>query len=67
MIFDLESDPIKELDSIENIDALMKLDTFVNTGFIMSISYNEIVGETKFIKRNQIFTNEYNNLFFEKQ
>jgi len=51
MIFALDSDPIKELDTIENIDTLMKLDTFVNTGFIMSISYNEIVGETKLIKR----------------
>jgi len=40
MIFDLDSNPIKEVASIESIDQLFKPDHFVNTGFIMSISLN---------------------------
>ena len=67
MIFDLDTDPIREIDSIENIDMLMKPDTFVNTGFIMSISHNFVdVEEVKCVKRRQMFTNEYSNLMFEK-
>ena len=66
MIFDLDSDPIREVDSIENIDALMRLDTFVNTGFIMSISFNAVKKDEQFFKRVQIFTNEYCNLLLAK-
>lgn len=67
MIFDLDTNPIREVDSIEHIDTLMKPDTFVNTGFIMSISHNLIdENEVKCVKRRQIFTNEYTNLLFEK-
>ena len=38
MVFDLDAKPPKEVDTIENIDQLMKPDSFCNTGFIMSIS-----------------------------
>ena len=67
MVFDLDSTPIKEVDSIEGIDQLMKPDTYVNTGFIMSISHNLPAGEERALKRVQIITNEYCNLLFEKQ
>ena len=67
MIFDLDSDPIKEIDTIENIDMLINPDEMVNTGFIMSTSCIEKEEEHEQIKRTQIFTNEYFNLLFEKQ
>ena len=66
MVFDLDSTPIKEVDSIEGIDQLMKPDTYVNTGFIMSISHNLPAGDEQALKRVQIITNEYCNLLFEK-
>lgn len=68
MIYDLDSliPHPKEVDSIEGIDQLMRPDTYVNTGFIMSISHNETRDEITFRKRVQIFTNEYQNLLFEK-
>ena len=60
MIFDLDSSPIKEVESIENIDALMQPDTFVNTGFVMAICYNhrDTVG-TNCFRRRQLHTNEF--------
>ena len=42
MIFDLDARPPKEVDTIENIDQLMKPDSFCTTGFIMSISRNVV-------------------------
>lgn len=48
MIFDLDSDPIREVDSIEGIEQLMNPDTFVNTGFIMSISQNKYNDEERY-------------------
>ena len=69
MIYDLDSliPHPKEVDSIEGIDQLMKPDTYVNTGFIMSASTNEIWEGDQFLRRIQIFTNEYCNLLFEKR
>lgn len=69
MIYDLDSliPHPHEVDSIEGIDQLMKPDTYVNTGFIMSISHNASENGIDFRKRIQIFTNEYQNLLFEKQ
>ena len=67
MIFDLDSYPIKEVDSIENIDQLIDPDAFVNTGFIMSMSHKAVNDETNFIRRVQLFTNEQCNLLFEKK
>ena len=42
-------------------------DCMVNTGFIMSASTNEIWEGEQFLRRIQIFTNEYCNLLFEKR
>lgn len=67
MIFDLDSSPIAEVDSIENIDQLINPDAFVNTGFIMSMSHKAVNDETNFTKRVQLFTNESCNLLFEKK
>ena len=39
----------------------------VNTGFIMSSSKTEVACDKVFLRRNQIFTNEYVNLLFEKR
>ena len=39
----------------------------LNTGFIMSSSLNYFNEEIKCIRRDQIFTNEYVNLMFEKR
>ena len=67
MIFDLDSTPIKEVESIENIDSFTIPDTTVNTGFIMSTSKTGIdKDENPYILRNQIFTNEHVNLIFQK-
>jgi len=41
MIFDLDSSPIQEVSSIENIDSFQDPDATLNTGFIMSTSKNE--------------------------
>jgi len=38
MIYDLQTTPVQEVDSIENIDQLLPPDEMVNTGFIMSSS-----------------------------
>ena len=46
---------------------MMKPDTYVNTGFIMSISHNASENGIDCRRRIQIFTNEYQNLLFEKQ
>ena len=67
MIFDLDARPPKEVDTIENIDQLMKPDSFCNTGFIMSISRNVVREEMQIPQRKQIFTNEYCSLLFEKK
>ena len=67
IVFDLDSSPIKEVDSIENIDQLSQPDSCINSGFIMSISHNAYHEDVKYLKRTQIFTNEFSNLFFEKQ
>lgn len=67
MIFDLDSDPIKEVASIESIDQLFRPDFYCNTGFIMSISYNARRDDINYLKRVQIFTNEYCNLIFAKE
>jgi hypothetical protein len=65
MIFDLDSTPIKEVESIENIDSFTIPNTTVNTGFIMSTSKDGIdKDENPYILRNQIFTNEHVNLIF---
>ena len=66
MIYDLDSlIPFpKEVDSIEGIDQLMKPDTYVNTGFIMSVSHNKTENGVVFRERIQIFTNELQNLLF---
>ena len=38
MIYDLDAEPIQEVDSIENIDQFQTPDQMINTGFIMSSS-----------------------------
>lgn len=58
---------MEEVESIENIDELQNPDEMVNTGFIMSSSKTEVAGDKVFLRRNQIFTNEYVNLLFEKR
>ena len=50
-IFDLDSDPIKEIETIENIDMLVNPDEMVITGFIMSTSCIEKEEEHEQIKR----------------
>jgi len=40
MLFDLDSNPIKEVGAIENIEMMQDPDALVNTGFIMSSSMN---------------------------
>ena len=67
MIFDLDSEPIMEVNSVENIDQLAKPDSFTNTGCIMSISTNALHEGEKVIERVQVFTNENANLLFEKR
>lgn len=68
MIFDLDSFPIKEVESIENIDSFMDPNTTINTGFIMSTSKTkEDDDENKYLFRNQLFTNEHVNLLFQKK
>mmetsp|Transcript_42077 Transcript_42077/g.55430 ORF Transcript_42077/g.55430 Transcript_42077/m.55430 type:complete len:159 (-) Transcript_42077:2279-2755(-) len=65
MIFDLDS--MQEVNSIENIDQLQNPDKMVNTGFIMSSSKSEMWEDEMFLRRIQVFTNEYVNLLFEKK
>ena len=65
IIFDLDS--MDEVNSVENIDQLQDPDRVVNTGFIMSSSKNEMWEDYPFLRRIQIFTNEYVNLMFEKR
>ena len=38
IIYDLDSNPIKEIDTIESMDMLQNPDEVVNTGFILSTS-----------------------------
>ena len=66
MLFNLDTQPIEEVDSIEDIDQLQRTDAMLNTGFIMSASHNDYKYDEKYIRRIQIFTNEYVNLLFEK-
>ena len=66
MVFDLDSNPFKEVDSIERIDQVMSPDTFVNTGFINSTSENKYAEEVKYAHRRQVIGNEYCNLLMEK-
>ena len=42
MIYDLDSTPIKEVESIENIDTFTDPNTTLNTGFIMSTSKTKV-------------------------
>ena len=51
MIFDLESQQVKEVDSIENIDMLQDPDNMVNTGFIMSTSTNDTWEDQELLRR----------------
>ena len=51
MIFNLDKNPIEEVDSIEDIDQLQKTDALVNTGFIMSASHNDYKYDEKYIRR----------------
>ena len=68
MIYDLDSSPIQEVHSLENIDSLAQPKTFCNTGCINSFSYNETLSNEERVRRRvQIFTNESVNLIFEKQ
>ena len=64
MLFDLDSNPIKEVGAIENIEMMQDPDALVNTGFIMSSSTNDTWEDEPFLRRDQIFTNEYVNLLF---
>ena len=66
IIYDLDSEKPHEVNTIENIDQLMNPDQFINTGFIMSMSHIAFKGDVKYNHRVQFFTNEYCNLFFEK-
>ena len=69
IIYDLDSKPFREVDSIESIDQIQNTDSIINSGFIMSTSqsFKEDDSEIEILRRTQIFTNEYVNLIFEKK
>ena len=65
MIYDLDS--MQEVNAIENIDQLQDPDSMVNSGFIMSTSWEDTFEDQTYLERHQVFSNEYVNLLFEKR
>jgi len=55
------------VNAIENIDQMQDPDSMVNSGFIMSTSWEDTFEDQTYLERLQIFSNEYVNLLFEKR
>ena len=49
--FDLDTNPIKEARTIENIDQFINPEEFVNTGFIMQVAFTDKDEEITFNRR----------------